>query len=58
MVLLTKGGWWDGYILDLIDEINQKDVLIKKLQLQIQKQQEENDKLKKTIQAMRDKEKL
>lgn len=47
-----------GYILDLIDEINQKDVLIKKLQLQIQKQQEENDKLKKTIQAMRDKEKL
>lgn len=47
-----------GYILDLIDEINQKDVLIKKLQLQIQKQQEENDKLKKIIQAMRDKEKL
>lgn len=45
-----------GYILDLIDEINQKDVLIKKLQLQIQKQQEENDKLKKIIQAMRDKE--
>lgn len=47
-----------GYILDLIDEVNQKDELIKKLQLQIQKQQEENDKLRKIIQALRDKGKI
>lgn len=47
-----------GYIFDLIDEVNQKDELIKKLQLQIQKQQEENDKLRKIIQALRDKGKI
>lgn len=47
-----------GYILDLIDEVNQKDELIKKLQLQIQKQQEENDKLRRIIQALRDKGKI